>query len=245
MSVVILGALAIRIVKESAGGVLQIFAAPRVFRLYNKGCRFAHQSLTVIVPNVSFRWHPSCLRLREMAFCLTDVKAAFFPTEAHIAGALKQFGLPESKIRAAVQKFVCQAAPDPVRGYQQEIAHDLQKHLERLLTTGRQLFASRAKYSPNLNEKSDLTISRNGCEKRIYFEIEFRPNVEKDLVKFQIGANTGSLAVAVLILAVDRNTINTRYITMPEFGKFERLIRELKPSYPLVLYGIVGGHVEE
>lgn len=70
------------------------------------------------------------------------------------------------------------------------------------------------------------------------------PNVEKDLVKFQIGWNRELLAAAVLVLPVDREAINPRYTSMPEFGKSARVIGELRPAYPLLLVGISGDHIE-
>lgn len=76
-------------------------------------------------------------------------------------------------------------------------------------------------------------------------ETEFRPNVEKDMVKFQIGANAGVLSVAVLILTSDRNSVNAGYTTMPEFAKFERVIDELRPVYPLLVLGFRGEYYQK
>jgi hypothetical protein len=122
------------------------------------------------------------------------------------------------------------------------VAHELERQLAARLCRFPGLHSGSARYSPRLNEKADLAIGRNGSDSRVFFEVEFRPNVEKDLVKFQIGANSGALAAAVLILAADRNAINRGYTTMPEFQKFERVIAELAPRYPLVVYGINGQH---
>jgi hypothetical protein len=63
------------------------------------------------------------------------------------------------------------------------------------------------------------------------------------LIKFQIGHNAGTLAAAVLIMAIDRNTINPKYTTMPLFDKFVQVIAELKLQYPLLLIGISGEHI--
>jgi hypothetical protein len=43
-----------------------------------------------------------------------------------------------------------------------------------------------------------LALARSSSEPKIFFEVEFRPNAEKDLVKFQIGKNRGTLGAAVL-----------------------------------------------
>jgi hypothetical protein len=93
-----------------------------------------------------------------------------------------------------------------------------------------------------LNEEADLALGTNYNGPRLFIEIEFRPNVEKDLIKFQIGANTGALTAAILVLALERNNINRSYVTMPEYSKFVRVIDELGPSYPLIMLGFKGAH---
>jgi hypothetical protein len=177
-----------------------------------------------------------------MPFLLTDVKVAHFPSDAVTNRALDDFGLPENKIRESIQTFVCRTQVVVGQGYQQDLAHELELHLTVQLTRLPGLHSGTARYSPRLNEKADLAISRNGSISRVFFEVEFRPNVEKDLVKFQIGANNNALAAAVLILASNRNAINRGYTTMPEFQEFERVIAELAPRYPLIVYGITGQH---
>jgi len=177
-----------------------------------------------------------------VAFKVIELRTAYFPDEGTLSSALSGFGLPLPVIRAALESFVCKAAVLSGQGYQQHIARELEDHLASRLRDGEFRTARRARYSPRLNEQADLAIGRSGLERQIFVEIEFRPNVEKDLVKFQIGSNTGRLAAAVLILATDRKAINTGYKTMPEFGKFSQLIRELAPQYPLFLVGISGCH---
>ena len=39
-------------------------------------------------------------------------------------------------------------------------------------------------------------------------------------------------------LVGERSNINAAYTTMPEYGKFARIIDELRPSCPLLLVGI-------
>jgi hypothetical protein len=107
------------------------------------------------------------------------------------------------------------------------------------------LKAVNCKYSPTLNEEADLALGSSYDGLRLFIEIEFRPNVEKDLVKFQIGANTGTLGAAILILALERSNINRGYTTMPEYSKFVKVIEELQPSYPLLMLGFKGIHSED
>jgi hypothetical protein len=118
----------------------------------------------------------------------------------------------------------------------------MEGHIRRALANGTELEQVNRTYSPRLNEQADLAFGRPNSVQRLYFEIEFRPNVEKDLVKFQIGANAGQLAAAVLILTVNRSCVNAAYSTMPEFSKFERVIDELRPQYPLLMLGFAGEH---
>src|SRR4051812_11233931 len=139
-----------------------------------------------------------------MPYRLTEVKVAYFPGLEATNQALSSFGLPEARIRDSIQSFVCQAQAVEGQGYQQNLAHELERHLGEQLARLPSLYSGSARYSPRLNEKADLAIGRSGSDSRVFFEVEFRPNVEKDLVKFQIGANSGTLAAAILILASDR-----------------------------------------
>jgi hypothetical protein len=179
-----------------------------------------------------------------MPFQITKIKRAFFPSEALVRQALDLAQVPSTEIEAAIEGFTCTAPLAEGQGYQMSIAHELERHLSTSLTHGKPVYAGGGRYSPRLNEKADLVIGLGSGNAKVFFEVEFRPNVEKDLVKFQIGYNTGSLAVAVLILALDRTAINARYTTMPEFDKFQRVIGELAPTYPLLLIGIHGEHRE-
>lgn len=179
-----------------------------------------------------------------MPFRITEVKSAFFPSEPMVRHALDQAQVSSTEILVALAAFTCKAPRTDGQGYQMSIAHELERHLSTTLTRGKPVYAGGSRYSPRLNEKADLAIGASTGDSKVFFEVEFRPNVEKDLVKFQIGHNAGSLAAAVLILALDRSAINPRYTTMPEFAKFERVIAELAPTYPLLLCGIHGEHIE-
>lgn len=104
--------------------------------------------------------------------------------------------------------FECKAELQKRVGYQQRIAHELEPHLKRLLTRDGALKAAPRTYSGRLNEEADLAFSTSKTDRRIYIESEFRPNVEKDLVKFQIGWNAQLLGVALLVLAINPREIN-------------------------------------
>jgi hypothetical protein len=172
---------------------------------------------------------------------LDEPRYAAFPNEERVAIALTKAGLPRTAIEGAVRAFVCPAPPVAGFGYQQSIARHLGTYLRAVLAVP-PLQESSGRVSPALNEKADLVIALSSDRPAIYFEIEFRPNVEKDLIKFQIAYNHRRLAAAVLIVAVARGHINAAYTTMPEFAKVNRLLAELAPPYPLLLVGIGGEH---
>ncbi len=71
-------------------------------------------------------------------------------------------------------------------------------------------------------------------------EIEFRPNCEKDIIKFMIVERAERLAAGVLIVVNDRKTLNARYTTMPQFSYVKSVLDELAPSFPLLLIGLNG-----
>ncbi len=175
-----------------------------------------------------------------MAFQITELQSEHFPDEYAVENGLSQFGLPFEQINGAIEKFTCPMPQTPGQGYQQVLAAELERYLKSALTDGNELRLGSVNYNPRLNERADLALMRSGIKRKIFIEIEFRPNVEKDLIKFEIGHKSELLAVAVLIMAINRKDINPSYITMPEFAKFQRIIKELRPEYPLLLIGISG-----
>jgi len=177
-----------------------------------------------------------------MAFKVTEVSHHCWPSEAFVEQALGTFGLSIRQVREGLSNFVHPRAADPSRGFQQDLAGTLKQHLREYLGQVANLKVVGSRYSPKLNEEADLAFGSSYNGPRLFIEIEFRPNVEKDLVKFQIGANTGTLVVAILVLALERNNINPGYKTMPEYPKFVRVIEELHPSYPLLMLGFKGTH---
>ncbi len=120
---------------------------------------------------------------------------------------------------------------------------DLAKQLEALLkihfrTGGAHLYMNG--YSPTMRETPDVEVGREGCKKRIFIEIEFRPNEHKDIVKFLIGHKKQSLKLGILIVAINRKAINKGYYTMPEYKKCIQTIRELQSDCPILVLGIDG-----
>jgi hypothetical protein len=177
-----------------------------------------------------------------MPYQVTRVDFRPFPDAASVDGALSPFSTGITDLTSLIKSFVCTIESTAQGGYQQYVATHLESLLRQTLTRrpGNALASSR--YSPNLGEKADLAIGANGG-RSLFFEIEFRPNVEKDLVKFHIGHLQKRLAAAILILSLDRNRLNPGYGTMPQYDKFVRVITEFQPQYPLLLIGIDGEHV--
>ncbi len=173
-----------------------------------------------------------------MTIRIAEVVHRSWPDEGRVRTVLTPFCLSPERIASAISS--CIHSPETYHhgGLQQFLAATIEQHLESTLASTDGLSRADNRYSPDLNEKADFALAHDNSKGKIFFEVEFRPNVEKDLIKFQIGANRRTLAAAVLILAIDRENINASYSTMPEYHKFERIIQELRPSYPLLLVGI-------
>lgn len=179
-----------------------------------------------------------------MAYHIEHVVPDYFPNEQFVLQSFLNAGLPVNSILNALDSYICKTEQTNNKGYQQLLASDLPTYLSKTLSTSNNSKTSNdRKYSSRLNENADLAILDIHSDKKIFFEIEFRPNVEKDLIKFQIGHNCDTLFAAVLILALDRNTVNSSYTTMPIFDKIIKLIKELQPQYPLLILGISGEHI--
>jgi hypothetical protein len=179
-----------------------------------------------------------------MTYLIHTVVPAYFPDEEFAVSSFEEAQLPAASIIKSVESFLCKDDLIDTSGYQKNLARELPRHLGNTLAASNlNRVLPDTRYSPRLKENADLAIQDISSGRKIFFEIEFRPNVEKDLIKFEIGYKCGTLEAAVLILALDRNTINSSYTTMPEFNKFVRIINELRIEYPLLVLGIAGGHI--
>lgn len=179
-----------------------------------------------------------------MAFAIRRVEAEAFPSLPTVEAALKRFATSPAELTANLMRFVCSAPPGRGnrQGYQQYLARELEAGFRQWLVADAGGSEAPRRYSPNLGEVADVAVAHPDAAGRLFVEVEFRPNFEKDLVKFQIGWNSGSLAVAVLVVALSRADINAAYTTMPEYAKVLRTVRELRPQYPLYLVGVTGSH---
>ena len=176
-----------------------------------------------------------------MPYHVCDVRVAAFPDETTVSKALAAYSTSIEEFRSAVAQFICPVERTVLGGYQQHLARHLEQYLVAFLLAKPNVSRASRQYSSLLGEQADLAVSSGGAS-NLYVEIEFRPNVEKDLAKFQIGHNAGRLGIGILVLAISRWRLNPSYTTMPEFEKFNRVIPEFKPLHPLLLVGIDGEH---
>ena len=180
-----------------------------------------------------------------MPFCISEVRHAVFPNDAVVSTALSGLGLSLDDLIAAFQTYVCPATPQTGRGYQLDLAADLEQYLEGAVRRDG-LRATRRRqeltYSSSLDRHADFGLVHDASGRRVLFEVEFRPDVERDLVQFQIGANGGVLALGVMIVTIDRKALNPADTTMPEYGPVLKVVSEFRPSYPLVVVGLRGAH---
>lgn len=180
-----------------------------------------------------------------MPYCISEVRHREYPSAQAVDAALNPLGLTLDEVIGAFRGYICPIAPTAGRGYQADLADDIKGYLERSLprdglraTRNRQFLS----YSRALSEHADLGLVHERTNRIVFFEVEFRPNFEKDLVKFQIGAGEGTLAAAIMVLSIDPKSIDATFATMPSYEAVTKVLDALKPSYPLVAIGLRGSH---
>jgi hypothetical protein len=176
-----------------------------------------------------------------VTYVINQVEYQSWPNVVSVESTLSPFSLSIEYIKGVLLSCSYASPHREEKGFQINFGKTLQNHISTELSD-KGLHGASNRYSNKIKEISDLAFEYDSYYPRMFIEIEFRPNVEKDLVKFQIGANNNTLAVAVLILTLDRNNINPQYTTMPEFAKFINIIDELRPQYPLLMLGFSGIH---
>ena len=177
-----------------------------------------------------------------MLFQICKTLSRSFPKPSSARNALKKFNVNDTKLLSFFENFTCDSSLDDGlgRAFQWNLSKRIVEELDEWLKSNQGLVSAPQQYSKNFRERADLAKTRSPRKDRIFVEVEFRPNIEKDLVKFQIGWNAKTLGVAVLVVAIDRKTINGKYATMPEYDKVLRIVEALNPQYPLLLIGVNG-----
>jgi hypothetical protein len=93
------------------------------------------------------------------------------------------------------------------------------------------------KCDPRFNYRYDGAFINDECN--IGIEIQFRPDFLKDITRFQLGFHSGRFQAIVYIVASKKNTINPRYISMPQFDNMGGVLAQLKWfKFPILLVGI-------
>lgn len=180
-----------------------------------------------------------------MPYCISEVRHKEYPDSSAVASALSRIGLTLDELLGAFRAYICPIAPSSGRGYATDLADDLTGYLERLLprdglrgTRNRQQLM----YSRALHQHADFGLIHDQSHQTVYFEMAFRPDFERDLLKFQIGASEGSLAAGVLVLSIDPRSLDATATTMSSYETVSRVLEVLRPGYPLVLIGLRGSH---
>lgn len=180
-----------------------------------------------------------------MPYCISEVRHREFPHAGAVSSALASLGVSLDEVLAAFRGYICPISPTVGRGYPTDLAKDLEGYLEKALQR-EGLRPTRARheltYSRTLNEHAEFGLVHESSNRRVFVEVEFRPNFERDLVNFQIGASEGILAAAVMVLAIDPKSIDAAHSTMPTYEAVTRVVEALRPSYPLILIGLRGAH---
>lgn len=178
-------------------------------------------------------------------YCISEVRHREFPSAAAVASALTALGLSLDDVVGAFRGYICPVVPAAGRGYGFDLAEDIKGYLERALqrdgvraTRNRQFLS----YSRSLGEHADFGLIHERSNRAVFFEIGFRPNYERDLLKFQIGASEGTLACAVMVLSMEPKSIDATFGTMASYDEVTRVLDVLRPSYPLVAIGLRGSH---
>lgn len=174
-------------------------------------------------------------------FQVSEIRTFSYPDHTSAEAVLAEYCLTTHRFLEHLQGVLCS---DPgTQGLQISLGGDLARSCEVLFRNAG-LEASQSPpltlYAKQLGERSDVAAAHPVKNGRLYVEVEFRPNFEKDLAKFRVGHRSGRLDLAVLIVAGDRNSINAEYTTMPEFAKVARVVKAFEPDHPLLVMGITG-----
>ena len=174
-----------------------------------------------------------------MSFRVTSVESTRFAEGSEWTRLRELGGVTVPILEEVLAGFSSETPVQQGVGHQQILAKELEGHFERSLSE-HGLDRVSPFVSPRLGERVDFAMGRAGDPPYLLGEIEFRPNFEKDLVKFKIAANRGVLAVGVLVVAKDRREINPRYTSMPQYDKVIHTVAEFEPSFPLLVMGFSG-----
>jgi hypothetical protein len=148
--------------------------------------------------------------MKNMQIINTDFHSINFQIENNA------FGLNETFISELRQSILQVSFPTPDNRIQFELSKQIIQKFEMYFdyfnTEHENILCDES-----LNYKYDGSFLFD--QYRIGLEIQFRPDFLKDVARFQMGFYRERIKAIIYIVAIDRNTINQRYTTMPEFGK--------------------------
>jgi hypothetical protein len=175
-----------------------------------------------------------------MNFKISNVEHYSSPCELNVDEILKTYGTSLADIKKTMMDAVF-IHRNLNEGFQKELAEQLKTVIEKYFQgIGGQIYRGSSLYSSTMRETPDVAIGLKGYSKKIFIEIEFRPNEHKDIVKFLIGHKKQTLELGILIAAIDRKVIKKGYTTMPQFKKCIQTIEELQSDCPILVMGIGG-----
>ena len=172
-----------------------------------------------------------------MNFKISNVERYASPPRLNVDEILNTYGTSLADMKKVMMDAVfVRRGSFPIT---KDLSKQLEDLLERLFTNGGAMLY-RCGYSPTMDETPDVAVGRKGRPKKIFIEIEFRPNEHKDILKFLIGYKQQTLELGILIVAINREAINKSYTTMPEYEKCVQIIKELQSDCPILVMGING-----
>ncbi len=171
-----------------------------------------------------------------MTFKVTDIETYASPRNLNVDSILEHYLTTCEEIENALKECTFQHN-NTNQGFQMELHEQLQDFFGKFFSK-KGLSTYSMGYAPMIDLESDIGV-QNTSGKRVYIEIEFRPNAFKDIVKFQIGYKH-KLELGILVVAKNRKKINRKYTTMPDYKKCKNIIVALEPECPILLVGLDG-----
>ena len=172
-----------------------------------------------------------------MAFKVIDVETYTSPLNLNVDNILKHYLTTLQEIENVLMECTF-SYNNTDKGFQIELYEQLQNFFQRFFSE-KGLTAYSMGYAPTIDLESDIAVQSKTSDRRIYIEVEFRPNEFKDIVKFQIG-HKHKLELGMLVVAKNRENINPRYTTMPDYKKCKNIIVALEPECPILLICLDG-----
>lgn len=177
---------------------------------------------------------------KSLNFKISNVEHHISPREWKVDGILNTYGTSLDNMKKVIKDAVF-VHRNLTQEFQIELAEQLKSVFEKhFQDMGMQLYG--IGYSPTRRLTPDVEVGQKGRQKRIFIEIEFRPDGEyKDIIKFQIGYKKQTLELGILIAAMNKETmkvINRKY--PPIYEKGIQTIEELCSDCPILVIGFDG-----